>query len=380
MLVLKGKYNHANVMIDEIDITTKEQIINFLNHPAFANSYIAIMPDTHAGKGSVIGFTMKSKLTHIIPNIIGVDIGCGMLTCIINKNPKDVDLTGLDSFIKDNIPAGFNIHSNLISCSKELESSVFTVCDNIDIDSDRVFRSLGSLGGGNHFCEVGRTVEGKTAVTIHSGSRNFGKQIADFYQNKAKETMQSYFSNDPIFKDLEVIPIHTKLAKEYILSQTIATKYASTNRRIMMNQILNYLGGNIESSMESIHNFIERNGEDYILRKGATPAYSGQNVIIPFNMRDGIALGIGKGSAKYNYSAPHGAGRILSRSKARKTLNVDVFKATMKDHGIYTTTANKNTIDESPDAYKDKNVVLDNIKETVEIHNFIKPIYNFKAG
>lgn len=228
----------------------------------------------------------------------------------------------------------------------------------------------------NHFIEVGKTNNGKTCVTIHSGSRNFGLKVANFYQGVAKRNLSKYFLDNQ-YKDLEFLLTKEEDGQAYLNAVKIASKFASLNRQVMMSRIEKFLNATAINSIESVHNFI---GQDGIIRKGATPAHKDEMVIIPFNMRDGIALCRGKGSDKYNQSAPHGAGRILSRTKAKAQLNVESFQKEMKDAGIYTTTANASTLDEAPSAYKDKDIILANISETVDVVDFIKPIYNFKAG
>ena len=372
----------ANVMIDEIDEATKKQIQGFLNNPAFANTYISIMPDCHAGKGAVVGFTMKLN-DYIIPNIVGVDIGCGMLSG--RFDPKYVDLEAFDRFIKQNIPAGFNIHKKPLwneryeeenTTGHDFAQNISEYCSSIGMDHNKILCSLGTLGGGNHFIELGTVVGGGYRVTIHSGSRNFGMRIANYFQDKAKAGMKKYFMEDS-FKDLEFLPLDSKDGQDYLRAVKFASYYASLNRRLMLEKISEFFGATPSDVIESVHNFI---GDDGIIRKGATPAHKDEMVIIPFNMRDGIALCRGKGSDKYNQSAPHGAGRILSRTKAKAQLDVATFQKQMADANVYTTTANKDTLDESPDAYKDKDVILKNIAETVDVVDFIVPVYNFKAG
>lgn len=372
MQTMKGRYNTANVMIDTIDDTTKEQIQGFLNHPAFSDTYIAIMPDCHAGKGAVIGFTMKAN-QYVIPNIIGVDIGCGML--MARFPVKDVDFQKLDFAIKQNIPSGFSINQKS-SADESTSREVSNVCGMIGIDAEKALKAIGSLGGGNHFIEAGFDREHNLVVTIHSGSRNLGKCIADFYQKKAKEGLERYFIRDQ-YKDLEFMPIDTDDGMDYLHCMAVAQRFASTNRKEMMRRIGVHLRHEPIELIESVHNFI---GEDDVIRKGATPARLGEKVIIPFNMADGIALCVGKGSSKYNNSAPHGAGRILSRAQAKRTLSVEGFSEQMKSAGVFTTTANAETLDEAPGAYKPMDLILENIKETVDVIEFIKPAYNFKAG
>jgi len=368
---MKGKYNFAHIMIDVIDETTKEQIQGFLNHPAFVNTYIAIMPDCHAGKGAVVGFTMKMN-DYIIPNIVGVDIGCGMLS---RKFAIDnIDLPKFDEFIKKNIPSGFSINNNIAeSTGLYFKDEVQEVCKNISLeDYKKALRAIGSLGGGNHFIEIGKDSENNYWVTIHSGSRNFGLKVANYYQSIAKANLKKYFIGNE-YKDLEFLLTNEKDGQDYIRDLKVAQKFASLNRWEMMDRITKYLGYSSLQEIESVHNFI---GDDNIIRKGATPARENELVIIPFNMRDGLAICKGRGSSIYNYSAPHGAGRILSRTQAKKELSVVTFREQME--GIYTTTATIETIDEAPGAYKDKQTIIDNIKDTVDIIDFVKPVYNFK--
>lgn len=373
MKTMNGKHSFANIMIDQIDETTESQIQTFLDHPAFKNTYIAVMPDCHAGKGAVIGFTMKMN-DYVIPNVVGVDIGCGMT--MGRFETKDVDLAKLDAFIKQSIPHGFSINQKAVAQDVEFIDRFDGTCRKIDIDPDKALRGLGSLGGGNHFIEAGRDQNGKLCVTIHSGSRNFGLRVADYFQNKAKDRMKDYFIGDQ-YKDLEFLPSSDNEFYWYMQSLYVAQEFADRSRKEMLSRIAGFLGQDPSDVIVSTHNFIDP--EDQIIRKGATPAREGQDVIIPFNMRDGIALCKGKGSKKYNFSAPHGAGRILSRRKAKEKLSAEAFVQDMKDSGIYTTTACASTLDESPEAYKDMQVILDNIEETVTVSELIKPIYNFKS-
>jgi RNA-splicing ligase RtcB len=308
---------------------------------------------------------------------ISITGNCGMATAVYDIDPKDVDLPWLDRFIKQNIPSGFSIHNNDKSAYIDFPD-LSQACGAIGYDTSKARRSLGTLGGGNHFIEAGVNRAGQFCITVHTGSRNFGKSIADFYQKAAIRGLERYLVTD-IDKELAYIPIGSNLYSDYTASMRVAQLFAVHNRSIIFSILGDFLGSAYqEEYIESVHNFIDF--EDRIIRKGATPAREGQKVIIPFNMRDGIAIGVGKGSKKYNYSAPHGAGRILSRTKAKAILDVDVFQQQMRDANVYTTTANKDTLDEAPGAYKDMQTILDNISETVDIVDFIKPIYNFKAG
>jgi tRNA-splicing ligase RtcB len=367
MQIIKGKYNQANVMIDDMDETTRSQIQGFVNNPSFHGSYIAIMPDCHAGAGSCIGFTMQMN-DRIIPDVVGVDIGCGMLSAKFDV--ESFDIPAFDAFIKQHVPSGFSVNDK----PYQGEAFFMETVKKIGMDEARVIRSIGSLGGGNHFIEAGYGNDGKLWVTIHSGSRNFGLQIAKFHGEVAKKICTKWGADTQGIPFLLVDSIE---GKEYIKDQLIGARYASENRFEMMRRLTGFFGKVPVDEVESIHNFIDASG---MIRKGATPAHKDQRVIIPFNMRDGLAICSGKGNKKYNFSAPHGAGRILSRSKAKEILDVEYFQADMKQSGVYTTTANKGTLDESPDAYKDMAIILENIKETVDVIEMVKPVYNFKAG
>jgi tRNA-splicing ligase RtcB len=388
---LKGKYNSANVMIDEIDELTSQQIYSFLNHPAFARTYIAIMPDCHAGNGAVIGFTSKFN-DYVIPNIVGVDIGCGVLAINLGYRAltSDQDFELLDQFIKERIPSGFKIRSisEKLGDGRHLEdafgdkllSEVLDVAIESGQERSKVVGSLGTLGGGNHFIEIDHDENnGEDWLLIHSGSRNFGLRVADYYQDKAKDLLKKMFIDDDVFKGLEYLPMDFG-GNEYLKAMKVAQQYAHLNRQVMAGLILDDFFGVASQdnlrSIETVHNYVSF--EDNIIRKGAVSAQEGEQLVIPFNMRDGVMVCRGKGSKKWNCSAPHGAGRILSRKKAKETIKLEDFQTTMK--GIYTSTANSSTIDESPMAYKDKDMIVEAVAETVDIEFFMKPVYNFKAG
>lgn len=357
---ITGLYTSAEVKIDTIDDTTRQQIQDFTNHKNMAGQKIVVMPDCHAGKGAVVGFTMPLG-EWVIPNIIGVDIGCGMLMNVC-KDQEHFHVEDLDAMIKAKIPAGFQINEEVKDYGL-LNKEVKETCERIGIDYEKAMKAVGSLGGGNHFIEAGINKSGQVCFTIHSGSRNLGKCVADFYQKIAGPD------------DLDGLHIDSGDAMDYLHDMAVAQRFASENRKEMMRRITGFFGFEIVEEIESIHNFI---ADDLMIRKGATSANLGEKLIIPFNMRDGLALCVGKGNDDFNFSAPHGAGRILSRSQAKKHLSVDVLKQQMS--GIYTTTANEDTLDEAPDAYKDMNTILANIGDTVDVIDMIKPIYNFKSG
>ncbi|WP_029409524.1 RNA-splicing ligase RtcB [Treponema pedis] len=373
MQTIRGKYNKANVMIDSIDSETEKQIKTFLNHKAFEGTNIAVMPDCHAGKGAVIGFTMNMD-KYIIPNIVGVDIGCGILSAQLNiKNPN---LAELDNFIKKNIPSGTSVHRVHKVDNKEFEEEIIEESKKVNMDTDRALKSVGTLGGGNHFIELGKDSQGRFWLTIHSGSRNLGLQIAVFYQKKAKEILETSGILSEEDKNLEYLLTESAEGKAYLHATYFAQKYAKANRLKMVELISEFLNTEPVELVESVHNFI---GNDGIIRKGATSAKLDEKLIIPFNMRDGLAFCRGKGNDVYNQSAPHGAGRIMSRTKAFASLSLKTFQKEMYNAGIFTTTATKNTLDESPAAYKDKEIILKHIKPTADIKDFVKPVYNFKS-
>jgi len=378
MITLNGKYNHARIMIDHVDATTQSQIINFLNHPAFAKAPIVIMPDVHAGKGAVIGFTMPLR-EHIIPAVVGVDIGCGVYT--YNLGQIKVKFEELDQFIRNHIPSGHSVRTPdnalITMVDKQLISKVEEVCSSIGEDLERTLWSFGTLGGGNHYIELNEDHDKNIWLSIHSGSRHFGLAVAMFHQKKAKELMLKMFHGASAYNGLEFLPMDMG-GEAYMQDMRVAQEFAHTNRECMAKVIMErFFDQWLESveSIESVHNYI---GTDNIIRKGAISAMEGERLIIPLNMRDGAIIGTGKGSSKWNYSAPHGAGRNFSRKKAKEKFTIEQFKEEMK--GIWTSCVKVKTLDESPMAYKDASDILDNIDETVTVTDIITPVYNFKAS
>ena len=381
MQTMRGKYNSANIFIDtELESTTRSQIQNFLNHPAFKKGYIAIMPDAHAGAGAVIGFTQNLKNNdYIIPNVTGVDIGCGVLS--YNIGNVDADWKSLDEFIRKNIPSGFNVRNKVPHTSygghsyREFKTKIEQLSEKIGSDAERNKKSLGTLGGGNHFIEGGMDEHEDKWITVHTGSRKFGLDVAVYHQKKAKKLMEKMFIATGAFKELEFLP-RDMGGEEYLADMKIAQKFAEYNRFIILDEIIKYLGVEIKEKVESVHNCIDFS--DNIIRKGAIRAYKGEKIVIPFNMEFGLIIGEGKSNSKWNYSAPHGAGRILSRGRAKRELKMADFVNDMK--GIYTTSVKNTTLDESPRAYKNPQIIIDAIEETVEITNNVKPEYSFKSG
>lgn len=367
---------HANV----IESGAHDQIKLIAGSPAI-KGLIAIMPDVHVGKGSVIGFTGHFHKA-VIPNIIGVDIGCGIIAHPIGKN--DINFEELDKYIRENIPLEFGRRE--IGKKEEFYMEVEGCDIIIDINAvakkvsnySVVYNQIGTLGGGNHFIEIGENEGGERYLLIHSGSRNIGKQIADYYQKKAKELCKAMQVGVP--QDLEYLPLEFG-GSDYMHEMRLAQQFASLNRKVMLKIILRYLRINFNEDMliESVHNFI---GKDDIIRKGAISAYEGEKVIIPFNMAEGSIIGVGKSNKDYNYSAPHGAGRVFGRNVMKNKLRSG--ELTMKDFedsmkGIFSTSIREGTIDESKFAYKSYDDIKEHLNETVDIVMRLKPIYNLKS-
>ena len=392
------------IFTNNIEQEAVEQIDLLLKQDVFKNSKVRIMPDVHAGKGCVIGFTGDLG-DKVIPNIVGVDIGCGML-CVELGN-IDLDLERLDKIIREYIPSGMNVHDSPIDSAGDYINGL--ICKNELKNRDNwLEKSMGTLGGGNHFIEVDIDEDNNKYLVIHTGSRNLGKQVADIYQNKAieycsyKEEMKQEIQ-DTIKEYKEqgrqqeiqqkLVEIHKKyegktklpkdlcylegqLRKDYLHDMKICQEFASRNRGEIAFVINSKMNLDCINYFETIHNYISF--EDNIVRKGAISARKGEKVLIPMNMRDGCIIGIGKGNDDWNQSAPHGAGRIMSRMQAKETFNLDEYKKSMEN--IYTTSVNENTIDEAPMVYKPMNEIINNMKDTVEVIKVIKPIYNFKAS
>ena len=399
MMEIKGQVNTAVCFAKVIEDEAIEQIRRMCDYEFTAGSQIRIMPDVHAGKGCTIGTTMTVK-DKAVPNIVGVDIGCGMYT--VNLGKVEIDMEQMDAAAHF-IPSGLNVwegrkeHFDLLGlrCYRGLK------------DAKRLERSLGTLGGGNHFIEIDQAADGTKYLVIHSGSRNLGKQVAEFYQrlaidlNKGKE---EYFAKrDALIAEYKAagrrneiqdalkalkweareatIPedlcfVYGQYLEDYLHDVEICQRFARRSRELMAEIILQRLGIEAVDAFHTIHNYIDT--DEMILRKGAIAAHKGEKVLIPINMRDGSVLAIGKGNPDWNYSAPHGAGRIMSRTAAKENLDLDEYRREME--GIYTTSVNEATLDEAPMAYKSLSDIIDVISESVDVIEVLKPIYNFKAN
>ena len=392
------------IFTDNIEPEALNQIYTLIKQPAFSDCKVRIMPDVHAGKGCVIGFTADLG-DKVIPNIVGVDIGCGMLCCEIGK--ADIDYEKLDSVIREHISTGRAVRNEEIVfpqlgnlyCKDQLKNMEWLKC------------SLGTLGGGNHFIEVDEDSDGIKYLVIHTGSRNLGKQVAEIYQQMAIDDMQGMnklaeesqkliteykatgrqkeiqgglaelkrkWQPDKLNIPKELCYLTGEHRQMYLHDMEFCQRFAWQNREFIAIIIFNKMGWKFERGkmFHTIHNYIDH--DTNIVRKGAISAKAGEKILIPTNMRDGCIIGIGKGNEDWNCSAPHGAGRIMSRSKAKENVSLVEYQESM--NGIYTTSVSRSTIDESPMVYKPMEEILESIKDTVEIVKIIKPVYNFKAS
>ena len=439
MIEIKGKYTTANIMIDDVEEQCINQLNNMVSHPAFTEQ-VSIMPDTHAGKGSVVGFTMPLT-TKVIPNVIGVDIGCGMMSFKIEK--LDDTLKNIDLQIKRSIPTGTNIHkvcqlsptewndlfntSRLVAeqfvlnYNKKFETNFISPVYNMDwfekkvkqigLDPERAKNSIGTLGGGNHFIEIGKSDGDGYWITIHSGSRKFGENICRYHQNIARNALDNKRGDELQARIYEIMEIYKKdpsriqsainqakvdlgvnfdidikgmeflegqQAMDYLFDMIFAQQYARMNRKMMGELIIKnaFPGQKVLQIIDTIHNYVSE--RDLIIRKGAIQSYEGVKSVIPFNMEDGLLIVTGKSNPEWNFSAPHGAGRLMSRTKAKEVLNLDDMVKGMADAGVYSTSLNRHTIDEAKGAYKPAEMIEAAIEPTATIIERVKPILNIK--
>lgn len=400
MIELTGKYNNAIAYATQLDETSIAQIQRLLDQSFVSGSQIRFMPDVHAGAGCTIGTTMTIQ-NKIVPNLVGVDISCGMLVTKLSKK-SIVDLDKLDSVIHDFVP-----------CGKEKQPRPHPFTRDVPVEDMKIFHEvrgskemlgIGSLGGGNHFIELNTNEKGDVFLVIHCGSRHLGLRVANRYQDEAirqmshceKEEIRELVDRlkaegrrtevqseiDKLRQEKlggvppELAYLKGDLMKDYLNDMKIMGIYANRNRAAITDTIFRKMNWDIEDSFETLHNYLDT--ETMILRKGAVSAQKGERLIIPMNMRDGSLICLGKGNPNWNYSAPHGAGRLLSRSQAREMLKMEDFQHSMQ--GIYSSCVNQETLDESPMAYKPMKEIVDNIGDTVEIIDTIRPIYNFKAA
>ena len=413
MIEVAGKYNTAKIFTDHCDEATIAQVRNMMNQPSVSGARVRIMPDCHAGAGCVIGTTMTIT-DKVIPNLVGVDIGCGMLATKLKE--ERINLPKFDSVSQAEVPAGMKMRKTPHTLADELSAEDLACYGKSTCRvSEDVFRlSLGTLGGGNHFWELDKDEEGSIWLVVHTGSRRSGKDVAEYYQRQAYEHLnvtgakyrellsqkrkafieeltaqgrkkeiskllpkwEAEQSKPEIAVSYEVAWCEGQLFDDYIHDMKIMQEYAKLNRRIITETILKKCKLHGVEQFETVHNYIDM--DRMILRKGSVSAKAGERLLIPINMRDGALICIGKGNPDWNESAPHGAGRLMSRKEAKNSISMKEYKEAMS--GIYTTSVNKGTLDESPMAYKPIGEIVANIEPTAEIVSHIRPIYNFKAG
>jgi RNA-splicing ligase RtcB len=403
MIEITGAKNTAKCYCDgdTLEETAANQIRTVCDQEAFAGCKIRIMPDVHAGMGCTIGTTMTIR-DKIVPGMVGVDIGCGMET--VELDEREVDFKRLNNTIRRNIPSGHSTRRDIHPLNDEIDLSELRCAAHVDLKRAR--RSIGSLGGGNHFIEVDKADDGTLFLVIHSGSRHLGKEVAEHYQEEALRHLSgvSRAQIDEVIESLKAqgreqeiataidrlkeegagkLPVPKDLAyvegglfDDYIHDMKLIQRFASLNRKAMVDIIMTRLGLTKRNEFTTIHNYIDT--DEMILRKGAVSAKQGEKLLIPINMRDGSLICVGKGNDDWNQSAPHGAGRIMSRSAAYKKLSLEEYKSEMS--GIFTTCISKATLDEAPMAYKTMDAIVNNIEPTAEIVLRVKPVYNFKAS
>ena len=399
MLEVTGKHNQAKIFTDVVDQASIAQVIELCNQEFAAGSRIRLMPDIHAGAGCTIGTTMTIT-DKVVPNLVGVDIGCGMETIRVREN--HMELQKLDKLIYEKIPSGFDIRAKAHRYLDQIDLEELCCARHVDLLWAE--KSIGTLGGGNHFIEVDRDDEGQLYVVVHSGSRHLGVEVAKYYQEEGYKALnrtddgslqelvaelKAAGRQKEIQKELKrlknlkrtAIPrqlayVEGTLFDQYIHDMKLVQRFAELNRQAMIDEIVKGMKLHVEEQFTTIHNYIDTDA--MILRKGAVSARAGERLLIPINMRDGSLLCVGKGNEDWNCSAPHGAGRLMSRAEAKQSFTVSEFKKQMAD--VYTTSVSKATLDECPMAYKGMEDILDNIGPTAEVVKIIKPIYNFKAG
>lgn len=364
MITINGKFNSAIIYSDSIDSGAEGLLRAFCDSPSSQGSKIRVMPDVHAGRGCAVGTTM-TVTDKIAPGLVGADIGCGMTA--IKVAGKKFEIQKLDKLIHEKIPAGMSVRTKQHRFAEKTELDHLLCLKHIR--KDKALISIGTLGGGNHFIEVDKDEKNGKWLIIHSGSRHLGTEVAGYYQNEA-------FARSPEGVPFELAYATGDLLDAYLHDLAIVQAFAETNRAAIADEIIRGMKLDVEDSFSTIHNYIDI--EAKILRKGAVSAKSGERLIIPMNMRDGCLFCIGKGNEDWNQSAPHGAGRLMSRAEALQSFTLSQFKKEMKH--VYSSTVNKDTLDESPMAYKPVDSIVSQIQETVEITGRMVPVYNFKAG
>ena len=380
MKTIEGTYTFANIFTTNNEAHAIEdyalaQIQMICDQEASKDCRIRVMPDVHPGKVGPIGLTQTIG-NKIILNLVGIDIGCGMTLAQIKG--KKIEYQKLDTVIRENVPSGFFLRMKPHRFAENFDFSALHCASHIQMD--KAMRSLGTLGSGNHFIEADKDADGNLYIVIHSGSRRLGKEVTEYYLNQGQKILKEQGLQVPY----ELTWLEGDMMQHYLHDLQIVQKFASLNREIMLDELVKGMKWKVLDSYECIHNYVDNRSEISelfhapILRKGAVSALSGEKVIIPINMRDGILLGTGKGNPDWNCSAPHGSGRIMKREDVKSSFTVSSFKSEMK--GIYSSCINKDTLDEAPLAYRSMDDMLDVIQDTVDITNVLRPVYNFKAG
>lgn len=369
MKTVNGVYASAKIFTDKIEDYALAQIQMLCDNEAFRESKIRIMPDVHPGKVGTIGLTATVG-ERVLPNVVGVDLGCGITLARLKQ--KRAEFQRVDKVIRENIPSGFSVRQNPHRFYDKWEVLELFCCE--AINDLKAGLSIGTLGGGNHFIELDKDIEGNLFVAIHSGSRYLGKAVTEYYLREG----QKYLKSQGIQIPYELTWLEGELLEAYLHDMQIVQERAALNRDAILDELVRGMKWKIEEVYSCVHNYIDLSGEEIILRKGAVSAHVGEKVIIPVNMRDGIILGEGLGNMEWNESAPHGAGRLMKREEVQSRYTVSQFKMQMK--GIYCSCIGKDTLDEAPFAYREIEEIKEKIKETVRITKILKPVYNFKAG
>ncbi len=376
LILVKGKYSDAMIMCmgGEADGNVEQyalaQVQMICDNEAARGSNIRVMPDVHPGKVGPIGLTMTIKDT-VMPSLLGIDIGCGMSMVKLGKIRKDFQK--LDSVIRERVPVGSDIRGSAHHFADSFDFTRLICAEHIRYD--KAVLSLGTLGGGNHFIEVDMDDEGEGYLIVHTGSRNLGKEVAEYYLQEGHKLLRSQRKSDVPY---ELTYLTGELLSGYLHDIAVVQEYAELNRKVIVSEITKGMKWKYNEIFSCIHNYMDYRGKELILRKGAIAANKGEEVIIPINMRDGVILGIGLGNDGWNMSAPHGAGRIASREAVMSSHTLSEFKASMK--GIYSSCIGKETLDEAPFAYRDISYITEAIAQTVDITRILKPIYNYKGG
>lgn len=374
METVKGIYAEAKIYTtnnkeNALDDYARAQLQAICDNKVSEESIIRVMPDVHPGKVGTIGLTMTVGKA-IMPNLIGIDIGCGMSMVKIKK--KKLEFQKLDKVIRENIPVGSDVRKNIHAWAEDFAFDRLNCVSSIRLDKAK--KSLGTLGGGNHFIEIDQSEQGELYILVHSGSRHLGKEVTEFYLNQGQKVLKERGEEVPY----ELTYLEGNLMEAYLQDLQVLQEYASLNREIMIREILKGMKLKAEEEYDCIHNYVDFSGETPLLRKGAISAKQGELCIIPINMKDGVILARGRGNSDWNMSAPHGSGRVTKRTEVANQYTVSAFKSEMK--GIYSSCIGKDTLDEAPMAYRNMEDMLEVIGDTVEVEQILRPVYNFKAG